>query len=190
VSINNQNIGDSPVSYEYDSSKINAFAVTADLLGYFPEMVTVTAAHPAASSGTLHLVLRKNPAWSVTTTSRATNTWLSIQVDPSITRDAAWQKIVDSVTSKYAVLEQVEPTSGYVRSAVKERQWNTGTSRGVLRVRNQFLGSIQSAKPLTYKFRINSETSSGNSGTWEPYNRVFKEDAQLIEELVIRLGLK
>ena len=44
--------------------------------------------------------------------------------------------------------------------------------------------------PLIYKFKIKAESRWGSSRDWEPYDRVFKKDAELIEELTSRLGLK
>lgn len=190
VSVDKQNLGQSPVSYDYDLDVTRSFSVTADKEGYFPESVVINESHRAHESGELMLTLRANPAWSETTTSRATNTWLRVQVDPSIQKDASWQKIIDAVTSAYDSLEQMDPTSGYIRSTMQQRKWDLGSVQGVYCVRTQLLAAIASTNPLVYKFKIKSEFKWGSSRDWEPYDRVFKKDAELIEELNSRLGLK
>ena len=134
--------------------------------------------------------MRQNPVWQETTTSRATNTWLRVQIDPAISQDASWQKIVDAVTTGYDSLEQLDPLSGYLRSTVQQRRWDLGDRRGPFFVRTQFLGSLSSKEPLIYKLKIKAESRWGTIGDWQPYERVFGKDSDLIEELSNRLGLK
>jgi hypothetical protein len=134
--------------------------------------------------------MRQNPVWQETTTSRATNTWLRVQIDPAISQDASWQKIVDAVTTGYDSLEQLDPLSGYLRSTAQQRRWDFGDRRGPFFVRTQFLGSLSSKEPLIYKMKIKAESRWGTIGDWQPYERVFGKDSDLIEELSNRLGLK
>jgi hypothetical protein len=42
---------------------------------------------------------------------------------------------------------------------------------------------------LIYKVKILSDRSDA-SGQWQPYERVFKEDAQMVDELQTRIGAK
>lgn len=190
ISIDKQNVGKSPVHHEYDAAIVRSFSVTADLEGYFPETVAIDTARVGYLGGLIKLVLRENPAWNETTTCQATNTWLRFQVHESISKDECWQKIIDAVTSAYDTLEQIDPASGYLRSAAYQRAWNVGSSLGSYYVRTQLVGSIASLTPLIYKFQIKSEYRWGNSADWKPYERVFKKDAELIEELNNRLGPK
>ena len=57
-------------------------------------------------------------------------------------------------------------------------------------MRTQFLGSLSSKEPLIYKMMIKAESRWGTIGDWQPYERVFGKDSDLIEELSNRLGLK
>lgn len=100
----------------------------------------------------------------------------------------AWQKIVDSVTGRYSSIEQMDNSSGYIRSVAIARTFKHPVY-GEYTIRTQFLGAVSSRNPLVYKMEILSQQST-SSGTWVPYDRVFKEDAQLLEELQARLGTK
>ena len=97
---------------------------------------------------------------------------------------------MDSVTTVYDSLEQLDPSSGYLRSAMRERRWDLGFRLGIYIIRTQLSGSIASLEPLIYKFKIKSEYRWSRSSNWDPYNRVFKVDAERVEELTNRLGIK
>jgi hypothetical protein len=147
----------------------------------------------------------RQAALQVTTTSNAANNWLRVQVDPSLVPDVVWQKLVDSVTGCYPSLEMVDATSGYMRSVYNIKKFGNPNPRagGQFIVRTRFICSISSKSPLVYKMKIESEWSAPvivGGGLfapeqvvqqdWTPYDRVFKDDAQLVEELQSRLGVK
>jgi ATP-dependent phosphoenolpyruvate carboxykinase len=108
-------------------------------------------------------------------------------VDPSLSPEVVWQKVVDSVTSRYPSLEMLDAASGYMRSVYVNQKFKGPD--GDYQVRTRFICSISSKTPLVYKMKIESEMSSAHQD-WLPYDRVFKEDGQLIEEIQGRLGVK
>src|SRR5439155_10565327 len=110
------------------------------------------------------------------------------EVAGKMTQADAWQKIVDSVTGRYASIEQMDNSSGYLRSVAIARSFKHPVN-GDYTIRTQFLGAVSSREPLVYKMEIMSQQSTP-TGAWVPYDRVFKEDAQLLEELQARLGTK
>lgn len=125
-----------------------------------------------------------------TTTSDAANNWLRIQIDPSMQPDAAWQKLMDSVTGYYPDLEMIDVPSGYIRSVYTVRQFGAPAANGSFQVRTRFVCTIASKTPLVYKIKIESEMSMQPYGEWAPYSRVFNQDQSVIEELQNRLGVK
>ena len=129
-------------------------------------------------------------ALQVTTTSDAANNWLRVQVDPSLAPDVAWQKLLDSVTEDYPDLEMIDVASGYIRSVYTIRQFGQVGAKDAFQVRTRFVCSIASKTPLIYKIKIESETAAPPYVEWVPYNRVFNQDEQLVEELQSRLGVK
>jgi hypothetical protein len=131
----------------------------------------------------------KQAALQETTTSDAANNWLRVQVDPSLAPDIVWQKLVDSVTGCYPSLEMIDAASGYMRSVYNIRKFGRPGSGEEFEVRTRFICSISSKSPLVYKMKIESEWSTPQQD-WAPYDRVFKQDAELVEELQSRLGVK
>lgn len=99
-----------------------------------------------------------------------------------------WQILVDAVTNRYSNIEQMDPSSGYIRSAPITKTYPNAL-HGEYSIRTQFIGSIVSTDPLVYKMKIQSEYSD-HPNQWIPFNRIFTADQQLIEELQNRLGLK
>jgi hypothetical protein len=100
-----------------------------------------------------------------------------------------WQKLVDSVTGCYPSLEMIDAASGYMRSVYNIRKFGRPGSGEEFEVRTRFICTISSKSPLVYKMKIESEWSTPQQD-WAPYERVFKPDAELVEELQSRLGIK
>ena len=187
IQVDKNNVGQAPMTTSLDFGRQNQFVLTATKTGYFPQERVLDKKSEPAQTGTLRLVLAEDEAWKVTTTSEATNSWLRLQVDSRIEEHDVWQKLVDSVTSRYSSLEQLDNTSGYMRTIYQIRRFKGPSAE--FRVRTRFLCSIASKTPLVYKFRIEAESSDA-TGDWVPYTRVFKEDAALVEEVQNRLGVK
>lgn len=190
VKANQKNLGLTPLQYEYDDALTPTFTISGEKEGYFSESVIVSPTSPYVLQGQIRLALRENPIWRETVSSNATNVWLRVQIQQDITAEDVWQKIVDSVTTAFDSLEQLDPLSGYLRSASRERRWDIGDPKGAFLVRTQFIGSLSSKDPLIYKLKIKSDFRWDSWREWQPYERVFKEDAELIEELGGRLGIK
>ena len=188
VTVNGVGAGAAPVNYTFDFNKQPAYQVKASKSGYFDSSVMLTADRIGINNGVLNLALPRDEAFEQTTTTEATNRWLKIEVAAKMTPSDVWQKLVDSVTSRYASIEQMDDSSGYIRSVTIARTFRHPTY-GEFTIRTQFLGAIASRDPLIYKMQIMSQQST-SAGTWVAYDRVFKEDAQLLEELQARLGTK
>ena len=186
VKVGSTNKGPAPVEHRFDFSEKHQEVVQATLAGYFPvrEVVTRQDLNPGEA---LTIALEADPLWAETIESQATNRWLRIHVNPDFALDDMWTRIVDSISSRYSVIEVLDPVSGYVRSAAETR---TFQSRGkMVAARTQIIGTISSNEPLVYKLKIISDSSIAG-GPWMPYDRVFKDDAQLIDELQNRLSIR
>ena len=187
VAINGVNLGATPIHRQFDFKRTPTFTVVASKTGYLNEELILTKESSGIKDDQLNIVLAEDEAYKVTTMSDAGNNWLRVPVDPSLPPDVVWQKIVDSVTSGYPSLEMIDAVSGYIRSVYSIRRFK-GTN-GDIQVRTRFICSISSKTPLVYKMKIESEMYVPHQN-WVPYDRVFKEDAQLIEEIQSRLAAK
>ena len=162
-----------------------AYNVTGFKEGYYNETVTLTADSDAIQAGVLKLVLLPDQCWTSTTLSQATNTWLRLPVDPGLGRETVWQKIIDAVTTRYDSLEQIDGASGYLRSSPRFKTFKVnGTT---VSLRNQLYCAQASSEPLVYKLKVVSERCVAG-GDWRPYGRIYKGDADLVNELMVRLG--
>ena len=192
VRIGDVELGRTPTEYTFNFADRNRrYPVVFSKEGYFDRVVSISENSGQLASGTVTANLEEDPAWTTTAESEATNRWLRIPVDPVIGRTDAWQKVIDSVTSLYDSLEQLDQTSGYLRSTPRIKEFTKGPE-GPFFVRTQFIGSISSVTPLTYKIKLISKRrlKSESDDNWKEFDRVFSEDALLVEELINRLGLK
>lgn len=180
VAINGVTMGTTPIPHRFDFKQTPTSIVVASKTGYLNEELILTKESPGIQDNQLNIVLAEDEAYKVTTMSDAGNNWLRVPVDPSLPPDVVWQKIVDSVTSSYPSLEMIDAVSGYMRSVYSIRRFKG--PNGDIQVRTRFICSISSKTPLVYKIKIESEMSVPHQN-WASYDRVFKEDAQLIEEI-------
>lgn len=143
-----------------------------------------------SKAGAVELVLQEDEAYRMTTESEATNRWVRVQVNPELSRDQVWQRVIDSTTTSYDSIEQMDQTAGYIQTTPKIRMFQLG-NRGNFRIRTYMVGSIASTEPLTYRFQIRSQIrpEGASEHTWQDYGRIFHEDAQLVQELQMRIGL-
>ena len=192
VEIGGEEVGLTPMEFGFDfEDRSRRHVVKLSRAGYFDAAVPVTEQSEELQSGVINVVLQENPAWRATLESEATNRWLRIAIDPGIPYASAWQRIIDSVTSVYDSLEQLDQQSGYLRSTPQIREFPEGPE-GPFLVRTQFIGSVSSQDPLTYKIKLVAQTRGKHesSESWIEFERVFAQDAQLVEELQNRMGIK
>ncbi len=182
-------VGSAPLSHTFDFDKKTSYHIEVQKAGYFDTRRTVTSEDQDTLNGEIRLAMIEDESWTATAESRATNTWLRMEVDSSLDQQRAWQIIIDAVTTRYSSLEQLDASSGYCRSSPEVRTFKH-PKKGNTTIRTQIIGAVASAEPLVYKFKIVAEESTGNSNRWTPYNRVFKDDATMIEELSNRLSIR
>ena len=185
IKVDGSNKGASPVDHVFDYRDKNHAVVQATLAGYIP--VEQVVRRDQTNDGVLTIALEPDPLWAETIESEATNRWLRIHVSPDFDQMSMWKRVVDSVTTRYSILEQLDPDSGYLLSTTETRRFQRQGE--LIRVRTKIIGAISSDEPLIYRVKIVSDYSE-NNGPWLPYDRVFKADAELVEELQNRLGIR
>lgn len=188
ILINEAPSGSAPVSYTFDFSKTPNALVRAVKPGYFDEEVSLTSGDSGSKikDNQLLLAMDEDQSYKITTSSEAVNNWLRIQVDAALDKDAMWQKLVDAVTSRYPSLEMIDNNSGYLRSVYIARKFKS--RHGEFEIRTRFVGSVASKSPLVYKIKVEAELRGGTED-WKPFQRIFVEDQQLVEEIQARLGI-
>lgn len=191
VVINREPAGKTPLDYPFNFRQYRTFHVKCVMDGYFPMEYNISPRNFGyiVRGGVLRAEMKKNPAWEETTESKATNVWLRVQVTDKLDEKTVWQKIVDSVTTVYDSLEQLDRESGYIRSNWRVKKYMAPGGKHFV-IKTQFIGSIASRNPMVYKFKILSYKVDYNSTEGTPYSRVFKKDAQLVQELDGRLSVK
>ena len=187
IAIDGQEMGTAPVSFLFDFVATGEYALVAKKEGYFTETKTITPDLVTGEQPSIQIKLHASPMWQATTVSPATNEWMRLIVNPNIGTAEIWQRMVDATTKRFPELEEFDYNSGYIKSVVKGKRFNT--PRGEFRLRSRFIAAVADEDPLTYKIKLVSEwTDKGIE--WYPYNRVFIEDGQLINELIDRFGVQ
>ena len=188
VKVNDYQLGQSPQAYTFDFSKSEQYVITASKVGYYDTTTRLTKDSPDAKATAITVTLPPDEAWVATKVSSAANNWQKIPINPRYTKEQMWQRLVNLVTSRYSNIEIMDPSSGYIRVMPLIRTFRHPV-RGEFYVRTKFLSAIDTLEPLVIKVRIDSDISH-RSGQWDPYDRVFREDADLVEEISNVLGAK
>lgn len=189
VRINDTNVGTTPTNHHFDFKRSPVHVVVANKPGYLEEQIRLNKDHPMIARGVVEINLQEDEAYRMTTESEATNRWVRVELNSDLTQPQAWQRIIDSVTATYESIEQMDQTAGYLRTTPKVRMFQLGR-QGNFRIRTHLVGSISSRDPVTYRFQVRSQIRPERAAdhAWEDYDRIFTEDAQLIQELQMRLG--
>ncbi|MGD0540643.1 MAG: PEGA domain-containing protein [Tepidisphaeraceae bacterium] len=185
VTINDDLIGTTPATYNFDFNRRTRYDVTVSKDGYISGSTAVYSDTAQANEQELHFGLEKDPSWDDTYECPAARNSLTIQVLPQFDQQAAWQRLVDAVTSRHSDIAKMDAASGYLATAPITRSYKSGE----VTIRTTFYANIIADKTISLRFKIESERCEAN-GTFVPWHRVFKEDVQLVEELQDRLGVK
>lgn len=190
VRVDNDNVGRTPARHTFNFRSAPLYVVTATKTGYMDEQIRLNYEHPSVKRGELNIVLQEDEAFRMTMESEATNRWVRVEINPQLTPAQTWQRIVDSVTTAYDSIEQMDQVAGYIRTTPKVRIFQMG-ARGSYRIRTHLVGSIATRDPLTYRFQVRSQIrpERASDHAWEDFDRIFSEDAQLVQELQMRLGI-
>lgn len=178
--------GAAPVQYAFDFSKKSEYNITAHLDGHFDKQIKVSKNNPGIAKKQINIDLEASQAWAATASSDATNQWLQIRVNPEFSSEHVWRRMVDSATARYLEIEQLNFESGYLRSAYVAKKFPS--PKGEFYVRTRFIAAIASQNPLMYKVKVTAEWAFPGA-TWNPYNRVFKEDLAMVEDIRSRFGM-
>ena len=188
VSVNGVSLGEAPVQHDFDFNKRKTQTISVSKTGFHDRTLQLNAKSPQIKNNkknTILVSLQPDDAWQATRPSEASNRWLRVQVNPRYKSQEMWQILVDAVTSRYANIDTMDNTSMYLKAIPVVKRFRH-PERGEVMIRTQFYGAINSTDPLVYKVKLDSEYSD-RTGQWVPYNRVFKEDADLVEEIQNRL---
>jgi len=186
ITIDQAKLGKAPVQYHFDFSKKPQYTVTAHLEGHFDKQLQVNKQTQGIAKHQITIALDASEAWAATAPSDATNQWLQIRVNPEFSSEHVWRRMVDSATARYLELEQLNYESGYLRSIYVAKKFPS--PKGEFFVRTRFIAAISSQDPLIYKIKVTAEWAF-KGGKWKPYNRIFKEDLAMVEDIRSRFGM-
>lgn len=207
ITVDNVAVGSTPILHKFDFFRADTYKVELKREGLITQHLNVDREYVekvyagtigAETVGTAvptrvesRVAMEEDPSFRDTSASRATNTWLQIQTNPEFDPGEVWQKVVSMVTSKYDTIEVMDVASGYIRTSAQSRVYRAQTKALPWSIRTQYFCSIQSKSPLVYKIKVKSEISEPyfesrseqHRNRWEHYDLVFRNDAELIEEM-------
>jgi hypothetical protein len=114
------------------------------------------------------------------------NRWVNITVKSKLDEDAAWKRLMSTVTEYFDQIETRDKGAGWIKTS-----WVTRDFGGIVQVRTMLeIRADFSGDGLGYKARLVSEIkwSGENSEGWGKYDRVLKKYENLINDIQTRLG--
>ncbi len=137
-----------------------------------------------------YIQLQVDESYSSSIQSDVANNEILLSVKKGKSREEAWKTIVQTVLSKFDVLENNDEKSGYLRTA-----WVGVTFlKGNNTIRTRVIIKLSSEDPLAYKIKFISEESR-RAGTpfssdeqYAPFGRILKKYDGFIDELSTKLA--
>ncbi len=137
-----------------------------------------------------YVQLQPDESYTSSIQSDVANNEILLSVRKGKSRDEAWRTVVQTVLSKFDVLENNDEKQGYLRTAwvgvVFARSNNTIRTRAIIK--------LSSEEPLAFKIKLVSE-ESGRAGTsfssdeqFKPFGRILKKYDGFIDELNTKLS--
>jgi hypothetical protein len=137
-----------------------------------------------------YIQLQADESYTSSIQSDVANNEILLSVKKGKSREEAWKTIVQTVLSKFDVLENNDEKSGYLRTA-----WVGQTfMRGNNTIRTRVIIKLSSEDPLAFKIKFVSEESR-RAGTpfsadeqYAPFGRILKKYDGFIDEMTTKLG--
>ena len=173
-----------PFTQEFEFANSQEYTLLVHKDGFFQKEFTVNKLTPSLKEGKIKIQLSPSPLWQATTFSPATNNWVQVLVGGELTARMAWQIMVDAVIKRSANIKELNYEAGYLQTKYTVKKFDTQNGEFLLRC--QMIATLVSSEPLIYRIKDVAEWS-GNGVQWHPYNRIFIEHANMIEEIQDRL---
>ncbi len=156
--------------------------IKASLFGYKELERQLTPACAEFRTGRVELQLEAVPFYAQTVTSDIANKFISLKgLSSTLDPAAARLRIVNLALEHYGALDPEERSVHRVRTLWKERSLSTGER--FVRLRNRFRAILNHERhPPQISITIDSERSV-HPDIWSRSDRVFSEDANLIDQL-------
>ena len=135
--------------------------------------------------------------------SNIANINFSVEVNPELSRQEAWQTLASIIQGKFDEIESIDANTIYLRTnwAAKEYRYTdkqTGYSLGNTIVRTRIIVTSGGTTPLKYNVKIQSEISIPNCANLHPQNdqcfeswpRILRKYNDLINEIQRRLQVQ
>jgi hypothetical protein len=137
-----------------------------------------------------YIQLQADESYTSSIQSDVANNEILLSVRKGKSREEAWKLIVQTVLSKFDVLENNDEKSGYLRTA-----WVGQTfMRGNNTVRTRVIIKLSSEDPLAFKIKFISEesrragTSFSADEQYSPFSRILKKYDGFIDEMSTKLS--
>jgi hypothetical protein len=144
--------------------------------GWMPQSIQITRQTPKE----VQVALMRDELYmsTVEDTNQVINRWLNLNVQPTVAQQGTWwPAIIAALTGQSFEMEMMDPNSGFVRTAWKERNF------GYVIARRRFVGNIVSTQPLTWRVMYEVQIKSPQANDFEAYNRGFREELDALAEI-------
>ncbi|MEO6670250.1 MAG: hypothetical protein ABIN36_12285 [Ferruginibacter sp.] len=134
-----------------------------------------------------YIAMQQDESFTSSIQSEMANIEIPMTVKKDRTREDAWKIIVNTILSKFDVLENNDEKLGYLRTSWVGATFKANT------IRMRIIVKQSSEDPLIYKIKFVSE-SSGRSGTafssdeqYKAFNRILKKYDGFLDEITTKL---
>jgi len=119
-------------------------------------------------------------ALTIEDTNQIINKWLTLNISEAAKVDKKWWTvIVNAISTQDFEMELMDQSSGFIRSAWKERRFGSHA------IRRRFVGNVVSTEPLQWrvKYQVQITNNYSKNAEWIDYERGLKDELDVIAEV-------
>jgi hypothetical protein len=189
IVVNGQNVGQGNYKLKLESKE--CYKIKAEKAGYLKYEVTVCGkkAGPEAPKS-VYFEMKKDDAEAASVKTDQANVDFEIEVNSDLEISEAWKLTTQIVTDYFDAIEVSDKETSYLRTAWSVQSFQQNT------IRTRLIIKLAKTSPLTFKVKLNSE-SSGNSSTsvkadeqFRDWDRILRKYKNVISDFSTRLTKK
>lgn len=189
IIVNGQNVGTG--SYKLSLEKKDCYKIKVEKPGFLKYESTVCGkkAGPEPPS-TVYFEMKKDDAEEASVKTDQANVDFQVEVNPDLNITDAWKLTTQIVTDYFDAIEVSDKETSYLRTAWSVQSFQQNT------IRTRLIIKLSKSEPLTFKIKLNSE-SSGVVGSsvkadeqFRDWDRILRKYKNVISDFSNRLMKK
>lgn len=189
IVVNGQNVGTGNYKLKLDSKECYKVKVSKPGFLNYDATVCGKKAGPEAPKS-IYFEMKKDDAEEASVKTDQANVDFEIEVNKNLSVIDAWKLTTQIVTDYFDAIEVSDKETSYLRTAWSVQSFQQNT------IRTRLIIKLAKSEPLTFKVKLNSESSGANATSvkadeqYRDWDRILRKYKNVISDFSTRLSTK